>query len=95
MRERSAALSPRSAGFEEERAASEARVQDLGKLLHQAVADIQSLQVRGRERRGVRERGSRCRCTALHPIRHLCAYQARNAELQRQLLEAAAWEPSY
>ena len=33
------------AGFEEERAVSEVRVNDLGRLLRQAVTDIQSLQV--------------------------------------------------
>ena len=35
------------AGFEEERTASESRIHDLGMLLHQAVADIQALQVCG------------------------------------------------
>ena len=74
------------AGFEEERAASEARVQDLGRLLHQAVADIQGLQVRG-------ARGTIFPHACAELRRFFLAAQARNADLNRQLIEAAAWEP--
>lgn len=49
-------------GFEEDRAATDAKIAELGRLLGQAVSDIQGL-------------------------------HARNTELQRQVVEAAAWEP--